>query len=166
MASLLSFFFPSPFSFHGFDFLIVCMFQSKNALLSTFLFLDQVVWLGRSGIYKVKTVLYVHFRFVSFFLPFPKRSTTMVLLQQNKERAELLGRISLFCWMGSSVCSTLVEVCCFQFSINHWLLYFGILNLEQFLVMMVLSNPIYPFHVSAWRAWEAFYINEKVREGA
>ncbi|GAY42092.1 hypothetical protein CUMW_064210 [Citrus unshiu] len=89
---------------------LVLLGKSKNALLSTFLFLDQVVWLGRSGIYKVKTVLYVHFRFVSFFLPFPKRSTTMVLLQQNKERAELLGRISLFCWMGSSVCSTLVEL--------------------------------------------------------
>ncbi|CAN1236812.1 Peroxisomal membrane protein 11C [Linum grandiflorum] len=54
--------------------------KSKNALLSTFLFLDQIVWLGRSGIYK------------------------------NKERAELLGRISLFCWMGSSICTTLVEV--------------------------------------------------------
>ncbi|GAY42088.1 hypothetical protein CUMW_064200 [Citrus unshiu] len=59
---------------------LVLLGKSKNALLSTFLFLDQVVWLGRSGIYK------------------------------NKERAELLGRISLFCWMGSSVCSTLVEL--------------------------------------------------------
>ncbi|WRX10693.1 Peroxisomal biogenesis factor 11 - like 3 [Theobroma cacao] len=29
---------------------------------------------------------------------------------KNKERAELIGRISLFCWMGSSVCSTLVEL--------------------------------------------------------
>jgi hypothetical protein len=29
------------------------MLQSKNALLSTFLFLDQFVWLGRSGIYQV-----------------------------------------------------------------------------------------------------------------
>lgn len=29
---------------------------------------------------------------------------------QNKERTELLGRISLFCWMGSSICTTLVEV--------------------------------------------------------
>ncbi|KAG9147681.1 hypothetical protein Leryth_014847 [Lithospermum erythrorhizon] len=55
-------------------------FQSKNALLSTFLFLDQIVWLGRSGIYK------------------------------NKERADQIGRISLFCWMGSSVCTTLVEI--------------------------------------------------------
>ncbi|KVH89132.1 Peroxisomal biogenesis factor 11 [Cynara cardunculus var. scolymus] len=27
----------------------------------------------------------------------------------NKDRAEILGRISLFCWMGSSVCTTLVE---------------------------------------------------------
>ncbi|CAF2175114.1 hypothetical protein BRARA_G01906 [Brassica rapa] len=54
--------------------------KSKNALLSTFLFLDQIVWLGRSGIYK------------------------------NKERTELLGRISLFCWLGSSVCTTAVEI--------------------------------------------------------
>ncbi|PIA49629.1 hypothetical protein AQUCO_01300420v1 [Aquilegia coerulea] len=59
---------------------IVLLGKSKNALLSTFLFLDQIVWLGRTGIYK------------------------------NKERAELLGRISLFCWMGSSVCTTLVEL--------------------------------------------------------
>ncbi|MBA0847851.1 hypothetical protein Goshw_024389 [Gossypium schwendimanii] len=54
--------------------------KSKNALLSTFLFLDQIVWLGRTGIYK------------------------------NKERTELIGRISLFCWMGSSICTTLVEL--------------------------------------------------------
>ncbi|TXG62792.1 hypothetical protein EZV62_009786 [Acer yangbiense] len=67
------------FVFFFLTFLFPCFFQSKNALLSTFLFLDQIVWLGRSGIYK------------------------------NKERAELLGRISLFCWMGSSVCTTLVE---------------------------------------------------------
>lgn len=59
---------------------IVLLGKSKNALLSTFLFLDQIVWLGRSGIYK------------------------------NKERADLIGRISLFCWMGSSICSTLVEL--------------------------------------------------------
>ncbi|CAA0830712.1 Peroxisomal membrane protein 11C [Striga hermonthica] len=57
-----------------------CLFQSKNALLSTFLFLDQIVWLGRTGIYK------------------------------NKERTELIGRISLFCWLGSSICTTLVEI--------------------------------------------------------
>ncbi|KAL0425943.1 UNVERIFIED_CONTAM: Peroxisomal membrane protein 11C [Sesamum radiatum] len=56
------------------------LFKSKNALLSTFLFLDQIVWLGRTGIYK------------------------------NKERTELIGRISLFCWLGSSVCTTLVEI--------------------------------------------------------
>ncbi|OMP00522.1 Peroxisomal biogenesis factor 11 [Corchorus olitorius] len=59
---------------------LVLLGKSKNALLSTFLFLDQIVWLGRTGIYK------------------------------NKERAELIGRISLFCWMGSSVCTTLVEL--------------------------------------------------------
>ncbi|KAJ6710062.1 PEROXISOMAL BIOGENESIS FACTOR 11 [Salix koriyanagi] len=59
---------------------LVLLGKSKNALLSTFLFLDQIVWLGRSGIYK------------------------------NKERVELVGRISLFCWIGASVCTTLVEV--------------------------------------------------------
>ncbi|XP_073024030.1 peroxisomal membrane protein 11D-like [Primulina eburnea] len=59
---------------------LILLGKSKNALLSTFLFLDQFVWLGRSGIYK------------------------------NKERTELIGRISLFCWLGSSICSTLVEI--------------------------------------------------------
>lgn len=54
--------------------------KSKNALLSTFLFLDQFVWLGRSGII------------------------------QNKERTDLIARISLYCWLGSSVCTTLVEL--------------------------------------------------------
>ncbi|KAL1549904.1 Peroxisomal biogenesis factor [Salvia divinorum] len=58
---------------------LILLGKSKNALLSTFLFLDQIVWLGRTGIYK------------------------------NKERTELIGRISLFCWLGSSVCTMLVE---------------------------------------------------------
>ncbi|XAR54092.1 hypothetical protein NMG60_11029097 [Bertholletia excelsa] len=59
---------------------LILLGKSKNALLGTFLFLDQIVWLGRTGIYK------------------------------NKERADLLGRISLQCWMASSVCATLVEL--------------------------------------------------------
>ncbi|KAL6495458.1 Peroxisomal biogenesis factor [Orobanche gracilis] len=59
---------------------LILLGKSKNALLSTFLFLDQIVWLGRTGIYK------------------------------NKERTELIGRISLFCWLGSSICTTLVEI--------------------------------------------------------
>ncbi|PKI45390.1 hypothetical protein CRG98_034195 [Punica granatum] len=59
---------------------LVLLGKSKNALLSTFLFLDQFVWLHRTGIYK------------------------------NKERAEIIGRVSLFCWMGASVCTTLVEL--------------------------------------------------------
>ncbi|ONK62807.1 uncharacterized protein A4U43_C07F8340 [Asparagus officinalis] len=59
---------------------LILLGKSKNALLSTFLFLDQIVWAGRSGIYK------------------------------NKERAELIGRISLFCWMGSSACTSVIEV--------------------------------------------------------
>ncbi|KAK4269655.1 hypothetical protein QN277_022784 [Acacia crassicarpa] len=65
---------------HGTPLPLILLGKSKNALLSTFLFLDQFVWLGRSGI------------------------------DQNKQRTELMGRISLFCWMGSSVCSTLVEL--------------------------------------------------------
>ncbi|KAL2511382.1 Peroxisomal membrane protein 11C [Abeliophyllum distichum] len=59
---------------------LILLGKSKNALLSTFLFLDQIVWLGRTGIYK------------------------------NKEKTELIGRMSLFCWMGSSICTTLVEI--------------------------------------------------------
>ncbi|KAA8520576.1 hypothetical protein F0562_014832 [Nyssa sinensis] len=64
----------------GLLFHLFCWESRKMALLSTFLFLDQIVWLGRTGIYK------------------------------NKERVELIGRISLFCWMGSSICTTLVEL--------------------------------------------------------
>ncbi|XP_074581298.1 peroxisomal membrane protein 11C-like [Curcuma longa] len=59
---------------------LVLLGKSKNALLSTFFFLDQIVWAGRTGIYK------------------------------NKDRTEQIGRISLFCWMGSSVCTTLLEI--------------------------------------------------------
>nr|XP_029123615.1 peroxisomal membrane protein 11C [Elaeis guineensis] len=59
---------------------LILLGKSKNALLSTFLFLDQIVWAGRTGIY------------------------------QNKEHVELIGRISLFCWMGSSACTTVIEL--------------------------------------------------------
>ncbi|KAJ6832321.1 peroxisomal membrane protein 11D-like isoform X2 [Iris pallida] len=59
---------------------LILLGKSKNALLSTFLFLDQIVWAHRTGIYK------------------------------NKERAELIGRISLFCWLGSSACTSVIEI--------------------------------------------------------
>lgn len=59
---------------------LVLLGKAKNALLTTFFFLDQIVWLGRTGIYK------------------------------NKEQADLIGRISLYCWLSSSVCTSLVEV--------------------------------------------------------
>ncbi|XP_020112333.1 peroxisomal membrane protein 11D-like [Ananas comosus] len=59
---------------------LILLGKSKNALVSTFLFLDQVVWANRTGIYK------------------------------NKERAELIGRISLYCWLGSSTCGTIIEL--------------------------------------------------------
>ncbi|XP_054782972.1 peroxisomal membrane protein 11C isoform X2 [Prosopis cineraria] len=35
---------------------------------------------------------------------------SLVLLGKKKEHTELIGRISLFCWLGSSVCTTLVEL--------------------------------------------------------
>ncbi|KAG7990300.1 hypothetical protein I3843_02G019300 [Carya illinoinensis] len=57
---------------------LVLLHFFKNASLSTFLFLDQIVWLGRTGIYK------------------------------NKELTDPSGRISLYCSMGSSICSTLI----------------------------------------------------------
>jgi len=59
---------------------LVLLGKAKDALLSTFFVLDQIVWLGRTGIYK------------------------------NKEQADLIGRISLYCWLSSSVCTSLVEV--------------------------------------------------------
>ncbi|MQL89409.1 hypothetical protein Taro_021969, partial [Colocasia esculenta] len=31
-------------------------------------------------------------------------------IYKNKERAELIGRISLFCWLGASTCTTLIEL--------------------------------------------------------
>jgi len=58
---------------------LILLGKSKNALLGTFLALDQIVWAGRTGIYK------------------------------NKERADLIGRISLFCFLGANICSTLIE---------------------------------------------------------
>ncbi|CAL5340118.1 unnamed protein product [Camellia sinensis] len=39
-----------------------------------------------------------------------KRRTHKMEYIQNKERAEIIGRISLYCWMGSSICTTLVEL--------------------------------------------------------
>jgi len=59
---------------------IVLLGKAKNALVGTFLFLDQIVWAGRTGIYK------------------------------NEERLELISRISLFCWMAGTFCTSVVEV--------------------------------------------------------
>ncbi|CAM0870424.1 unnamed protein product [Alopecurus aequalis] len=64
----------------GTPLILVLLGKSRNALLSTFLFLDQFVWAGRSGIY------------------------------QNKERTDRIARLSLYCWMASSVCASLVEI--------------------------------------------------------
>ncbi|TVU48607.1 hypothetical protein EJB05_08248, partial [Eragrostis curvula] len=59
---------------------LVLLGKSRNALLSTFLFLDQFVWAGRTGIIK------------------------------NKEATDRMSRLSLYCWMASSVCGGLVEL--------------------------------------------------------
>ncbi|KAL1809367.1 hypothetical protein DCAR_0728897 [Daucus carota subsp. sativus] len=59
---------------------LILLGKSKNALLSTYLFLDQFVWLSRTGIYK------------------------------NAERAQRIAKISVYCYMGSSICTTLVEI--------------------------------------------------------
>ena len=59
---------------------LVLLGKSKNALLSTFLALDQIVWVGRTSTYK------------------------------NKERVELISRISLYCWLSSSVCTNLIRI--------------------------------------------------------
>uniref|UniRef100_A0A7N0ZQW5 Peroxisomal biogenesis factor 11 n=1 Tax=Kalanchoe fedtschenkoi TaxID=63787 RepID=A0A7N0ZQW5_KALFE len=64
----------------GTPFPLIVLGKSKNALVSSFLFFDQFVWLHRTGIY------------------------------QSKENAEILGRISLFCWLGSTICTSLVEL--------------------------------------------------------
>ncbi|CAI5968915.1 unnamed protein product [Closterium sp. NIES-65] len=60
---------------------LVLLGRIKSALLATFLGLDQVVWLGRSGIY------------------------------QNKERSDLIAKLSLHCWMSSCGVGSVIEVC-------------------------------------------------------
>eukprot|EP00271_Cylindrocystis_brebissonii_P010498 TRINITY_DN26696_c0_g1_i1.p1 TRINITY_DN26696_c0_g1~~TRINITY_DN26696_c0_g1_i1.p1 ORF type:complete len:247 (+),score=54.26 TRINITY_DN26696_c0_g1_i1:139-879(+) len=59
---------------------LVLLGRAKSALLATFLALDQVVWLGRTGIYK------------------------------NKENTDLISRVSLYCWMYASVTGSVIEV--------------------------------------------------------
>ncbi|XP_018478557.1 peroxisomal membrane protein 11E-like isoform X2 [Raphanus sativus] len=58
---------------------LVLLGKCKNALLCTYFFLDQFVWLGRSGIYK------------------------------NKILTELISGFSIFCWLGSSICIVIIE---------------------------------------------------------
>eukprot|EP00252_Welwitschia_mirabilis_P008874 TRINITY_DN21113_c0_g1_i1.p1 TRINITY_DN21113_c0_g1~~TRINITY_DN21113_c0_g1_i1.p1 ORF type:complete len:171 (-),score=23.21 TRINITY_DN21113_c0_g1_i1:149-661(-) len=59
---------------------LVLLGKSKNAMMSVYFALDQVVWLGRSGIYK------------------------------NKEHVDLISKLSLFSWLGALVCTDLIEV--------------------------------------------------------
>ncbi|KAL6004572.1 Peroxisomal biogenesis factor [Asimina triloba] len=80
---------------------LILLGKSKNALLSTFLFLDQIVWAGRTGIYKCS---------LSTGQLTSLHSDSVTTNAGRKERAELIGRISLFCWMGSSACTTAIEL--------------------------------------------------------
>jgi hypothetical protein len=64
--------------------------------------------------------------------------------------------------MGSSICTTLVEVCCFS-------LPFLLLEIEGMSVFLQAEDDFYDiFHhsTSGWGAWEAFCVNEEVRERA
>lgn len=89
--------------------------QAKNALVGTFLFLDQIVWAGRTGIYKVW--------FNLFDKKYSVLSWTCVMIssmtayqccfeEQDTERLNRISRISLFCWLAGTCCTTLVEVSC------------------------------------------------------
>ncbi|WZY87518.1 hypothetical protein YC2023_044253 [Brassica napus] len=59
---------------------LVLLGKSKNALLCTYYFLDQFVWLGRSGIYK------------------------------NKLLTDLIRSFAIFCWLGSSLCNIAIQI--------------------------------------------------------
>ncbi|KAL0866874.1 hypothetical protein Bca101_045992 [Brassica carinata] len=59
---------------------LVLLGKSRHALLFTYFFVDQFVWLGRSGIYK------------------------------NKILTELIGGFANFCWLGSSICNVAIEI--------------------------------------------------------
>ncbi|GBG60715.1 hypothetical protein CBR_g12453 [Chara braunii] len=59
---------------------LVLLGRIKSCLIATFLGLDQIVWLGRSGIYK------------------------------NKERTDQIAKISLYCWMAGTFCTFIIEL--------------------------------------------------------
>ncbi|KAH7294456.1 hypothetical protein KP509_27G001700 [Ceratopteris richardii] len=59
---------------------LVLLARSKSCLMATFFALDQIVWAGRTGIYK------------------------------NKERTELIAKISLYCFLGGSATNSLCEL--------------------------------------------------------
>eukprot|EP00246_Nothoceros_aenigmaticus_P006617 TRINITY_DN19630_c0_g1_i1.p1 TRINITY_DN19630_c0_g1~~TRINITY_DN19630_c0_g1_i1.p1 ORF type:complete len:244 (-),score=36.36 TRINITY_DN19630_c0_g1_i1:208-939(-) len=59
---------------------LVLLAKARHALVGTFLALDQIVWAGRVGIYK------------------------------NKERTDLLSRISLYCWLAGNSSSVIIEL--------------------------------------------------------
>ncbi|KAH7288558.1 hypothetical protein KP509_31G031300 [Ceratopteris richardii] len=59
---------------------LVLLARSKSCLMATFFALDQIVWAGRTGIYK------------------------------NKERTELISKLSLYCFLGGSAANSLHEL--------------------------------------------------------
>lgn len=60
---------------------IVLLQRIKSVLMATFFGLDQVVWLGRTGLY------------------------------QHKENTDLASKISLYCFMTGSATSSIIELC-------------------------------------------------------
>jgi len=92
--------------------------QAKNALVGTFFFLDQISWAGKTGIYKVGNQNGINTIFNPEFLTWWSNIelqslllTSWMLIYQNEEQVELISRISLFCWMAGTFCTSVVEVC-------------------------------------------------------
>jgi hypothetical protein len=83
--------------------------QAKNALVETFLFLDQIVWAGRTGIYKV-WCFFANVMLLSPVFDVWRGCLWYCLVLQDTERLNLISRISLFCWMAGTSCTTVVEV--------------------------------------------------------
>lgn len=60
---------------------LVLLGKSRSSLMGSYFALDQVVWAGRTGIYK------------------------------NKERTDLILKLSLYCFLGGVSCNSLLQLC-------------------------------------------------------
>ncbi|KAH0884428.1 hypothetical protein HID58_060524 [Brassica napus] len=84
---------------------LVLLGKSKNALLCTYYFLDQFVWLGRSGIYKVTLSQQSN---PYWSIEVTKDSCSFA--SQNKVLTELIRSFAIFCWLGSSLCNIAIQI--------------------------------------------------------